>query len=70
MPTLTITTTADQASKIAAAFGAKYDPPRDATAAEVKADVIEYIKGIVQSHRTQQAANAAADAVVPMPDPT
>ena len=70
MATLTITTTVNQASRIAAAFGSRLNPPRDATAAEIKADMIAYIKGIVHSYETQQAANAAANAVVPMPDPT
>lgn len=70
MPTLTITTTVDQASRIAAAFGSRFNPPHAATAAEVKADVVAYIKSVVHSYETQQAANAAADAVVKMPDPT
>lgn len=70
MATLTITTTVDQAARVAAAFGANFTPPRNATAAEVKADVIAYMKGRVHSYETQQAATTAANAVVPMSDPT
>jgi len=70
MATLTINTTGAQDSRIVAAFGAKLGLPGDASAAQVKADLIGYLKGVVQSYETQQAAIAAADAVVPMPDPS
>jgi hypothetical protein len=70
MATLTITTTANQAQRISAAVGAKFNPPRNATEAEVKAVLVAHLKGLVHSYETQQAAIAAANAVVPMPDPT
>ena len=70
MAVLTITTTAPQDARIAPAFGAKLGLEGNANAAQVKADVIQYVKSVVQSYETQQAAVAAADGVVPMPDPT
>jgi hypothetical protein len=70
MGSMTITTTAPQDTRIVAAFGAKLGLPGDASAAEIKADLITYLKGIVHSYETQQAAAVAADGVVAMPDPT
>lgn len=63
MPTLTIEITGPHAQRIATAFGAKHGSGRDATMAEFKADVTQYIKGVVRSYETEQAARAAADAV-------
>ena len=70
MATMTISTTGAQDTRIVAAFGAKFNPPRNATAAEVKADIIGYLKGVVHSYETAQAAATAANAVVAMADPT
>jgi len=70
MATLTITTTGAQDQRIVAAFGAKLGLPGNASGAQVKADVIGYIKGVVHSYETQQAAIAAANAVQQMPDPS
>ena len=70
MPSTTLNFTANQAQRIAAAVGANFTPPRAATEAEVKAVLVAHLKGLVHSYETQQAAIAAADAVVPMPDPT
>ena len=70
MATLTITTTGAQDTRIIAAFGDKLGLGGNANAAQVKADIIAYIKNIVQSYETRAAAVAAADAVVPMSDPT
>jgi hypothetical protein len=61
MPSLTITTTAEHQARIQAALGERYG--RDATAAEVKAELIEYLKGRVHSYESAQAAATAADAV-------
>lgn len=69
MPTLTITTTADQAQRIAAAFGSKLGLQGSANAEQVRQDVIQYIRNTVRSHETEQAAKAAADAVGSI-DPT
>ncbi len=75
MPTLTITTNGAQAQRIATAFGRLKNlrepdkTPRDATAAEVKADVIDFIRSIVINHERDVAAQAASDAV-PDIDPT
>ena len=69
MPKLTITTSAAQAQRIATAFGRlknrrKPDKTkRDATAAEVKADVIEFIRSVVINYEQDLAIQAATDAV-------
>ena len=68
MATLTITTNSGQDARIVAAFGDKLGLEGNASGAEVKADIIAYIKGVVHGYETRQAAIAAADAVVPMPD--
>ena len=70
MSTLTITTDSGQDARLAPAFGNKLGLEGNANAAQIKADIIEYIKGVVHSYETRQAAIAAADGVVPMPDPT
>ena len=71
MPTLTITTTAAQASRISSAFGKQLhllsddNPPvvRDATAAEVKAAVIGFLKATVLQQERQSAAEIAASSI-------
>jgi len=70
MATLQIVTTGAQDTRIVAAFGAKLGLPGNASAAQVKADIVNYIKSVVHGYETQQAAIAAADGVVAMPDPT
>ena len=70
MATLTINTTAPQDARIVEAFGSKLGLPGNASGAEVKADIVQYIKSVVHGYETQQAAVAAADGVTPMPDPT
>jgi len=47
MATLTITTTAAQDARIADAFGKHLHLGRNATGAEVKAEVINYVRSIV-----------------------
>ncbi len=75
MPTLTITTNATQAQRIATAFGRLKNlrepdkTPRDATAAEVKADVIDFIRSTVLNYE-QDVAMQAASGAVPDIDPT
>jgi hypothetical protein len=75
MPTLTITTNATQAQRIATAFGRlknRKEPDRtkrDATAAEVKADVIDFIRQVVINFEQGEAMEAAASGV-PDIDPT
>lgn len=64
MPTLTITTTAGQASRIAAAVGAEVGlrdasgRQRDATNAEVKDWVIAKTRRLVHDHETRVALSA------------
>ena len=70
MATLTITTTGAQDARIAAAWGAKLGLPGNASAAQIKADIIRHIQAIVHSYETKRDADAAANAVVPMTDPT
>ncbi len=75
MPTLTINTNAAQAARIVTAFGRlknRTEPdrtPRNATAAEVKSDVIDFIRSVVISHEQDVAQQDARDAV-PGIDPT
>ncbi len=69
MPTLSITTNASQAQRIATAFGRLKNrretdrTPRDATGAEVKAEVIDFIKQVVISYEQDVAMQAASNAV-------
>jgi len=55
MPSLTITTTAEQASRLASAYGAKLGLGRDATQAEVKAALIAEMKSVVRSYEAERA---------------
>lgn len=61
MATLTITTTGAQDSRIVAAFGKRLNLGRDATAAEVKAAVIQFVVGAV----VEQEQLAAAATIQP-----
>lgn len=63
MATLTITTTAQQDARIVVAFGHYLGLPSDATAAQIKADVIAYIVNVVRQDEQRIAAAAAAAAV-------
>ncbi len=75
MPTLTITTNAAQATRIATAFGRLKNlrepdkTPRNATGAEVKAEVIDFIRQVVVNYERDVAMQAAAGAVTDI-DPT
>ena len=67
MATLTINTTAAHAARVVAAFGLQQNLGRDATAAEVKQQVIEFMKGVV----FDQEDRVTKDAVVtPLITPT
>ena len=67
MPTMTITTTGPQATRVVSAFGLQLNLGRDATAAEVKQATIQFLKGVVFA----QEAKALRDAIVVPPiDPT
>lgn len=67
MATLTITTTAPMDARIVAAFGTYLGLGRNATAAEVKARVTQFIREVVQ----EQERIAALAAIVPIAlDPT
>ena len=76
MPTLTINTTSAQAQRVSVAYGRLLNlrtpdksAERDATAAEIKAAVIDQIRSIVLVHERETAMQAASDAV-PDIDPT
>lgn len=68
MATLTITTTAAQDARLVVAFGRKLNlvngsgAPRNATAAEIKADIISYVRAVVndQERLAVVAANPSA----------
>jgi hypothetical protein len=68
MGTFTINTTAPQDARLVAAFGKRlaFSPPRNATAAEVKAEIINMIVGVV---REQELATTLADTIASMPPP-
>lgn len=63
MPTLTIVLTTQQGDRVAAAFGSLNQLGRDATAAEVRAYLIAYMKAIVgeRERAAQIAAISIAD---------
>lgn len=63
MATVTITTDAAQDARLAPAFGAKLGLGRNATTAEVKADLIAYLRGVVQTYETEQTRIANPPAV-------
>ncbi len=69
MATTTITTTAAQDSRLVVAFGSRLQTRdannvrRNATAAEIKADLIRYMTRVVLEEERAAAAKAAADAV-------
>jgi hypothetical protein len=72
MPTLTINTTANQAQRVAAAFGKQHNTrdasgnPRPATAEEVKEQVIQFLKQAVLSQERSAAAQSAESAITEM----
>lgn len=65
MGQMTITTTAQQDQRIIAAFGRLLGTvdaqgnPRNATAAEIKATIIDYIRSTVHTYETQRAIELA-----------
>ena len=69
MATTTITTTAAQDSRLVVAFGSRLQTRdannvrRNATAAEIKADLIRYMTRVVLEEERAAAAKAAAGAV-------
>lgn len=62
MAVLTITTTAPQDARLVVAFGTKLGLGRNATAAEIKADIIAYVRAVVndQERLATTAANPPA----------
>ena len=68
MATLTINTTGAQDTRIVAAFRDRLDDPT-AGAAEVKAWLIDQLRGVVRSYETRLANEAASAGVVDI-DPT
>ena len=60
MGTLTITTTAPQDARIVAAFGKRLGLPGNASAAQVKAETIHFIRSVVESTERDEAVRAIA----------
>jgi len=58
MGTLTITTTTQQDNLIVAAFGDRIGLPGNASAAQVKAEVINFMKRVVETYERKQNDNA------------
>ncbi len=63
MPDLTITLTAAHVARVQAAFGNKLGLPGNATAEDVRQEIIGYLKGVTRSYETQVANEAASAAV-------
>ena len=63
MGTLTIATDPTQDARITTAFGARLSLGRDATASEVKEEVINMIRKVVVNHEREVAAQTAIDGV-------
>ena len=61
MATLTITTSAEQAARVAEAFGVILNLGRDATGPEIKQAVVNYIKSVVISYENRKAIALLAD---------
>lgn len=61
MPTLSITTTTEQAVRVAEAYGARLNLGRDATGPEIKQAVIDHIKSVVLSHENRKKIAALTD---------
>ena len=64
MASMTITTTGAQDTRIAAAFGKYLGLPGNANAAQVKAEVIAFIKLTVENQEKQAAVTTATDSAV------
>jgi hypothetical protein len=69
MATITITTNSGQDSRIAAAFGARLGLPGNASAAQIKGDLVTFLKKIVREYE-QRAASITASAGVTDVDAT
>ena len=63
MPDLTITLTAEHVARVQTAFGNKLGLPGDATAEDVRQELIGYLKNTTRSYETQVANEAASAAV-------
>ena len=59
MATMTITTTAGEDARLVVAFGKKLGLPGNANAAQIKADVIAYVKTVVRDQERIAAALTA-----------
>ncbi len=69
MATLTITTTGAQDARIVDAFGKRLNLGRNATAAEVKQQVIQFVINAVQEQEQRTAVADALSGITPI-DPT
>lgn len=60
MPSITITFTAAEGTRIGAAYGAKLGLKQAATLAQVRDALVRGIKSTVRGHEAEQAARVAA----------
>lgn len=58
MASITITTTAGQDARLAPAFGDLLNTGGNANAAQIKAWIIEQLRGVVLTYETREAVNA------------
>lgn len=66
MGTLTINTTGAQDARIVDAFGKRLNLGRNATGAEVKQQVIQFIVNAVQEHEQRTAVQTALAGITPI----
>lgn len=62
MPSITLTFNAEQGARLAAAFESRLNLDEPATAEDVKADLIDYLKKVVQIEEREAAQRAFAAA--------
>ena len=66
MGSLTINTNGAQDARIIAAFGTRLNLGRNATGAEVKQQIIQFLINAVQEQEQRTAVQAAVDGVTPI----
>lgn len=65
MATVTITTTTAEDNRLAPAFGAYLNLPGNATAAQVKQALIDFMKGVVHNYEAAQLAKGVGADIGP-----
>ena len=66
MATITLTTEATNAARVAAAFGLKLGLPGNASVAQIKADLMAYVAAVVEDQERLAAVKAQQQAKNPL----